>query len=86
MTFDEVCVVARSRGRVADSRLPPPEDAKVTRSRRALVGTNGDFYVRASYGDEAHQAVSRELLQAPADDVGNPGLVGAEHGSSLNLG
>jgi hypothetical protein len=75
--------------RAAGSQIPaypPPEDAKVTRSRRALVGTNGDFYVRASYGDEAHQAVSRELLQAPADDVGNPGLVGAEHGSSLNLG
>jgi len=47
---------------------------------------HGDFYVRAECGDEAHQAVGSELLQAPADDVGNPGLVGAEDGSSLNLG
>ncbi len=33
-----------------------------------------------------HQAVGSELLQASADDVGNPGLVRAEDGSSLNLG
>jgi hypothetical protein len=35
---------------------------------------------------DGHQALGTGLLQARVDDVGTPGLVSAEDGSSLNLG
>jgi hypothetical protein len=69
-TFDEALAqgVARAGDPFADSGLPP-DDAEVTGSPRAPAGMHGDFYVRAECGEEAHQAIGSELLQASADDV-----------------